>query len=140
EAENPRSRWIQGTAETGPLDAPCGLVTAGVSIHWMDPDVVMPHFSAALARGGRLAIVNMDSTYGEQEWRGEFLTLNRAFSPPTHYQTKTEVVRAPQTPGHLLPEGETAAPPNAAEQMVDDYPAMLANTSPPPPTTPGPRA
>src|SRR5207249_11344890 len=41
-ADDPRIRWIQGTAEAAPLDPPYGLVTAGVSIHWLDPDVVMP--------------------------------------------------------------------------------------------------
>jgi len=139
-ADDPRIRWVQGTAEAAPLDPPYGLVTAGVSIHWMDPDVVMPRFGAALGPGGRLAIVDMDSTYGEQEWRGEFLTLIRAFSPLTHYESETQVVRALETSGHFVREGEAAAAPVTVEQSVDDYMAMLASTSSLSRTTLGPRA
>ena len=139
-ADNERIRWIQGTAETAPIDPPYGLVTAGISIHWMDPDVVMPRFGAALAPGGHLAIVDMDSTYGEQEWRGDFLTLIRAFSPITHYEWETELVRALETSGHFVREGEAAAAPVAVEQSVDDYMAMLASTSSLSRTTLGPRA
>jgi ubiquinone/menaquinone biosynthesis C-methylase UbiE len=128
-ADNARIRWIQGTAEEAPLSPPYGLVTAGVSIHWMDPDVVMPRFREALAPGGRLAIVDMDSTYGDQEWRGEFLELIRAFSPITHHVEKVELVRALETSGHFVREGESGAPPVTVEQSVDDYMAMLASTS-----------
>jgi SAM-dependent methyltransferase len=128
-ADNERIRWIQGTAESAPLDPPYGLVTAGVSIHWMDPVVVMPRFRESLARGGRLAIVDMDSTYGEQAWRGEFLTLIRAFSPIPHYVEKEERVRALEASGHFVREGERRVAPFPVEQSVDDYMAMLASTS-----------
>src|SRR5439155_9412240 len=40
--DSERIRWTLGTAETAPLDPPYGLVTAGASSHWMDPDAVMP--------------------------------------------------------------------------------------------------
>ncbi len=128
-ADNARIRWIQGTAEAAPLDPPYGLVTAGVSIHWMEPDIVMPRFGAALAPGGRLAIVDMDSTYGEQKWRGEFLELIRAFSPIPHHLEKTERVRALEASGHFVREGESGAQQSTVEQSVDDYLAMLASTS-----------
>ena len=139
-ADNERIRWIQGTAESAPLDPPYGLVTAGVSIHWMDPEVVMPRFAAALAPGGRLAIVEMDATYGDQPWRAEFLTLIRAFSPIAHYMEKDERVRALETSGHFVREGESGATPLAVEQSVDDYMAMLASTSSLSRTTLGARA
>jgi SAM-dependent methyltransferase len=128
-ADNKRIRWIQAAAEAAPLDPPYGLVTAGVSIHWMDPDIVMPRFGAALAPGGHLAIVDMDSTYGEQKWREEFLELIQAFSPITHYVGKVELVRALETSGHFVREGHSAAAPVMVEQSLDDYMAMLASTS-----------
>ncbi|HEY8787273.1 MAG TPA: class I SAM-dependent methyltransferase [Candidatus Limnocylindria bacterium] len=128
-ANNKRIRWIQGTAEEAPLDPPYGLVTAGVSIHWMEPDIVMPRFGAALAPGGRLAIVDMDSTYGEQKWRGEFLELVRAFSPIPHHLEKTERVRVLEASGHFVREGASGAQQSTVEQSVDDYMAMLASTS-----------
>jgi SAM-dependent methyltransferase len=139
-ADNARIRWIQGTAEDGPLDPPYGLVTAGVSIHWMDPEVVMPRFREALAPGGLLAIVDMDSTYSDQEWRREFLELIRAFSPITHHVEKVELVRALETSGHFVREGESGAAPVTVEQSVDDYMAMLASTSSLSRTTLGARA
>jgi hypothetical protein len=95
----------------------------------MDPDIVMPRFGAALAPGGRLAIVDMDSSYGEQEWRGEFLDLIRALSPITHHVDKVELVRSLETSGHFVREGEGGAPPVTVAQSVDDYMAMLASTS-----------
>lgn len=139
-ADNPRIRWIQGIAEAAPLDPPYGLVTAGVSIHWMDPDIVMPRFRQALAPGGLLAIVDMDSTYGDQQWRVEFLALIRAFSPITNYVGKVELLRALETSGHFVREGESDAPPIAVDQSVDDYMAMLASTSSLSRTTLGARA
>lgn len=139
-ANNERIRWTQGTAESAPLDPPYGLVTAGVSIHWMDPEVVMPRFRAALAPGGRLAIVDMDSTYGEHAWRGEFLELIREFSPIAHHVEKAELVRGLETSGHFVREGESGAAPVPVEQSVDDYMAMLASTSSLSRTTLGARA
>ena len=128
-ASNERIRWIQGTAEEAPLDPPYGLVTAGVSLHWMDPEVVMPRFRAVLAPEGHLAIVDMDSTYGDQEWRSEFLDLIRAVSPIKHPIDKVELVRALESSGHFVRQGESGAPPIPVEQSVDDYMAMLASTS-----------
>jgi SAM-dependent methyltransferase len=139
-ADNPRIRWIQRTAESAPLDPPYGLVTAGVSIHWMNPEVVMPRFRGALAPGGLLAIVDMHGTYGDQAWRGEFLELIRAFSPIAHYVEKVELVRALETSGHFVREGESIAAPVTVEQSVDDYMAMLASTSSLSRRTLGPRA
>jgi hypothetical protein len=95
----------------------------------MDPDIVMPRFGAALAPGGRLAIVDMDSSYGEHKWRGEFLDLIRALSPITHHVDKVELVRSLETSGHFVREGERGAAPVTVEQSVDDYMAMLASTS-----------
>jgi len=139
-ADSERIRWIQGAAETAPFAPPYGLVTAGVSIHWMDPEVVMPRFGAALVPGGHLAIVDMDSTYGEQEWRGEFLELIQAFSPITHHVGKVELVGALETSGHFVREGESSAVTVSVEQSIDDYMAMLASTSSLSRTTLGPRS
>jgi SAM-dependent methyltransferase len=139
-ADNARIRWIQGTAESAPLDPPYGLVTAAVSIHWMDPEVVMPRFRSALAPRGLLAIVDMDSTYGEQKWRDEFLELIRAFSPIKRHVGKVELLRELETSGHFVREGESEAAPVPVEQSVDDYMAMLASTSSLSRTTLGARA
>ena len=124
-----RIRWTLGTAESAPLDPPYGLVTAGQSIHWMDPDVVMPRFREALAPGGFLAIVDTESLYAPQVWRTELLALIEKFSPVKHHLGALELVRGLVDSGRFVQEGESAVAPVAYEQSVDDYMAMLASTS-----------
>lgn len=133
-------RWILGTAERCPLNPPYGLVTAGASIHWMDPDVVMQRFRDALAPGGRLAIVNSESVYAEQEWRGELITLIQAFSPITHHLEFVDLVRSLEASGYFAREGQCSAAPVPYEQSLDDYMATLASTSSLSRTTLGARA
>jgi len=139
-SDNERIRWIQGTAENAPLDPPYGLVTTGASLHWMDPAIVMPRFGEALAPGARVAIVDTDSIYGEQKWRGEFLTLIRAISPIAHHITTPDFVKVLEASGRFALEGQRSTAPVAVEQSVDDYMAMLASTSSLSRTTLGPRA
>lgn len=128
-ADNEHIRWIQGTAEGARLDPPYGLVTTGASLHWMDPDVVMPRFREALAPAGVLAIVNSESTYAQPEWRDEFIGLIRASSPIRHHLEFAELVRSLETSGHFIREGERKAVPVPYEQSLDDYLAMLGSTS-----------
>ncbi|OLC10011.1 MAG: hypothetical protein AUH39_03115 [Chloroflexi bacterium 13_1_40CM_67_9] len=138
-ADNERIHWTLGTAEAAPLNPPYGLVTTGASLHWMDPEIVMPRFRDALAPRGRLAIVDMDSVYAEHQWRGEFLNLIRAFSPIAHHISTVDFVKALETSGHFIREGQQAAAPVTVEQSPDDYLAMLASTSSLSRTTLGPR-
>ena len=128
-ADSERIRWIEGTAETARLDPPYGLITAGASIHWMDPDVVMPRFRAALATGGVLAIVNSESDYGEQKWRDEFIGLIRRFSPVSDHLEFVDLVKSLEASGRFARVGARRAAPVPYEQSVDDYVAMLASTS-----------
>ena len=138
--DSERIRWTLGTAETAPLDPPYGLITAGASIHWMDPDSVMPRFRAALAPGGVLAIVNSESVYAAQEWRDELIRLIQAFSPITHHLEFVDLVRSLEASGRFARDGQRSAAPVPYEQSVDDYMAMLASTSSLSRTTLGARA
>lgn len=138
--DSERIRWILGTAETAPLDPPYGLVTAGASIHWMDPDVVMPRFRDALAPGGVLAIVNSESDYAKEEWRDELIGVIQRFSPSTHHLEFVDLVRSLDASGHFTRVGARTATPVPYEQSVDDYMAMLASTSSLSRTTLGGRA
>lgn len=128
-SDNDRIRWTLGTAESVALDPPYGLITSGSSIHWMDPDLVMPRFRAALAPGAVLAIVNSESVYPKEEWRDEFLGLIRAFSPNPHHLEFAELVRSLETSGHFRRGGARKAQPVPYEQSLDDYMGMLASTS-----------
>jgi SAM-dependent methyltransferase len=135
-----RIRWILGTAESAPLDPPYGLVTAGASIHWMDPDVVMPRFRESLAPGAVLAIVNSESDYAKEAWRDELIAVIQKFSPSTHHLEFVDLVRSLEASGHFTRIGERTAAPVPYEQSVDDYMAMLASTSSLSRTTLGDRA
>src|SRR5258705_557663 len=42
--DDPRIRWILGRAEDVMLSPPYGLITSGASLHWMEPEIVMPRF------------------------------------------------------------------------------------------------
>jgi SAM-dependent methyltransferase len=139
-SDNERIRWIQGSAESARLDPPYGLITSGASIHWMDPDLVMPRFRVALAPGGYLAIVNSESVYPKAEWRDEFLGLIRAFSPTPHHLEFSDLMRSLEASGHFTRAGTRATVPAPYEQSVDDYMAMLASTSTLSRTTLGTRA
>ena len=139
-SDNDRIRWTLGTAESVALDPPYGLITSGSSIHWMDPDLVMPRFRASLAPGAVLAIVNSESVYPKEEWRDEFLGLIRAFSPNPHHLEFAELVRSLETSGHFIRGGTRKAQPVPYEQSLDDYMGMLASTSTLSRTTLGPRA
>ena len=140
DGDSERIRWVLGTAESAPLDPPYGLITAGASIHWMDPDVVMPRFRASLAPGGVLAIVNTESDYAKQEWRDEFIALIRAFSPIAHHLEFVDLVRSLEASGHFTRVGARTAAAVPYEQSLDDYMAMLASTSSLSRTTLGGRA
>jgi SAM-dependent methyltransferase len=137
---NERIRWMAGRAESVALDPPYGLITSGASIHWMDPDLVMPRFREALAPGGFLAIVNSESVYPDQGWRDELLALIRAFSPTPHHLEFSDLVRSLEASGHFIREGGRTAAPVPYEQSLDDYLAMLASTSTLSRTTLGERA
>jgi SAM-dependent methyltransferase len=78
--DDPRIRWIRGTAESAPLDPPYGLITCGQSLHWMDHEVVMPRFAAALAAGGVLAALDRDEEYAPA-WRAQLVAIIRRYSP-----------------------------------------------------------
>jgi len=124
-----RIRWIVGRAEDVSLAPPYGLITAGASIHWMDPEIVMPRFKAALAPGAKLAIVDSESIYPEGEpWRVEFIGVIRRYSP-IHHDDLAALLKEFETSGRFVREGERATVPVAYEQSIDDYMAMLASTS-----------
>src|SRR5713226_8587120 len=68
---NPQLRWIHARTEDAPLDPPYGLITCGASFHWMDRDVVLARFREALAPGGRLAIVDIETV--RTTWRASII-------------------------------------------------------------------
>lgn len=78
--DDPRIRWIRGTAESARLDPPYGLITCGQSLHWMDHELVMPRFAGALAPGGVLAALDRDEEYAPA-WRAKLVAIIQRYSP-----------------------------------------------------------
>jgi SAM-dependent methyltransferase len=128
--QDPRIRWTRGRAEDVPLAPPYGLITAGASIHWMDPDVVMPRFRDALAPGARLAIVDMENVHPQgAPHRDEFVSVIQRHSALEHHDNFAALVTNLESAGYFGREGEHRTRPVPFEQSVDDYMAMLASTS-----------
>jgi trans-aconitate methyltransferase len=55
--DHPALAWIPDFAEDVVVRPPYGLIVAASSLHWMDWEVVLPHFRDLLAPDGVLAIV-----------------------------------------------------------------------------------
>jgi SAM-dependent methyltransferase len=125
--EDPRVRWIVGTAETAPLDGPYGLITCGKSIHWMDHDVVMPRFHDALAPGGALAGVDHDEDYPTL-WRDRLISIIERYSSnrPTAF---VDLFGDLQRRGLFERRGSQRTSTVPFEQSVDDFVRALQSTS-----------
>lgn len=126
--DDPRIRWILGRAEEAPLSPPYGLITVGASLHWMQPEIVLPRLRAALAPGAHLAILDTETTHSG-EWRTEFVDIIRRYSPLEHHLETHEMVVQLVAQGliGLIGEERTAAVP--FDQTVDDYLRLLGSTS-----------
>jgi SAM-dependent methyltransferase len=126
--DDPRLRWIVGTAETAPLDPPYGLITAGTSIHWVTPVVAMPRFASALAPGGRLAIVEKDD--GDFPLPG-LLDVVKRYSElhADKVDGFAERVAALEATGRFVKQGERHTAPISFRRTVDEYLEYLHSTS-----------
>ncbi len=140
--EDPRLRWIVGTAEDAPLDPPYGLITAGSSLHWMDHARAMPRFAAALAPGAHLAILETDD--GDLPLP-EMLQIVQRYSELTHHSDLLHVLgaisRAPgagcrhdsdgilETGGWFVKEGEQRTSAVTLRRGVEEYLEYLHSTS-----------
>ena len=126
--DDPRIRWSVGRAEDVPLAPPYGLITCGASFHWMDADVVLPRFRDALAPGGRVAIVDTETTHSGA-WRPEMTEIIRRYSPVMDHAETHEVVAQITERGLFVLEGEERTLPETFDQSVDEYLLLLGSTS-----------
>lgn len=125
---DPRIHWILGRAEDAPLSPPYGLITAGASLHWMKPEVVLPRFRDALAPGAYLAILNTEKTESGA-WRAQLLEVFERYSPLKDHLEVAEMVARDAKKGlfKLVGEERTAAVP--FDRSVDEYLKYLGSTS-----------
>jgi len=122
---DPKLRWILGTAEDVRLNGPYGLATAGTSVHWFDAARVMPRVNAALAPGARLAIVDIDD--GAHPMSGMLEIFDR-YSEGHHHEV-AEVLDDLVTQGHFAREGQRRLTPVTVRRSLDEYLEYLHSTS-----------
>jgi SAM-dependent methyltransferase len=126
--DDPRLRWTVGTAETAPFDPPYGLITAGTSVHWMTPDVAMPRFAAALAPGGRFAIVEKDD--GDFPLPGLLEVVKRHSELHADKIDRfAERIAKLEATGRFVKEGERRTAAVGLRRTVDEYVEYLHSTS-----------
>lgn len=75
---HPNIAWIVSTAETAPLSGPYDLVVAGVSIHWMDHEVLFPRLCTHIAADGLVVIIGGDEA-SAPPWAREWPELMRTW-------------------------------------------------------------
>jgi len=126
--DEPRIRWILGRAEDAPLSPPYGLITVGASLHWMQPDVVLPRFRDALAPGAHLAILNTETTHSG-EWHPQIVDVIQRYSPLEHHLETHEMVARDAAQGLVRLVGEERTAPVPFGRSVDDYLRLLGSTS-----------
>ena len=122
-----RLHWITGRAENAPLSPPYGLITAGASLHWVDPDVALPRLRDALAPGAVIAIVDTEPIHGPQ-W-ADLRAVIQAYSELDHHVDTPEFVDDLSSAGRFTIAGQLRTEPATFEQSIDDYIGMLHSTS-----------
>jgi trans-aconitate methyltransferase len=60
-ADHPNIRWVHARAEDAELAAPVDLVTAGASLHWMDPAELFPRLAEVMVPSAVLALIDGDA-------------------------------------------------------------------------------
>ena len=119
---DPRLRWIEGSAEEAVLHAPYGLITAGAAVHWFDETRAMPRFAAALAPGARLALSEIeDEPVGDGSWARELTHIVKRYSEIKDYRDFPDVLRSLEDEGRFVREGETRTAPVRLRRTLAEF-------------------
>nr|BBH93404.1 hypothetical protein KTA_16030 [Thermogemmatispora argillosa] len=116
--DDPRIRWIHGRAEDVALTPPYALVTAGMSLHWMDWRRLLPRLARMLTPRGLLAILNLQQQ--AMPWQQEYRQLRRRFAdgPPA---LRPNLVAEFEQSGLFRQLGERQTAPLLMQQSIEDY-------------------
>lgn len=74
---HPNLNWMHGKVEEVSLNPPYSLITAGMSMHWLDWGVVFSIFSQILTPNGNLAIVY--NAFEKSPWHEEVRKLRHKY-------------------------------------------------------------
>jgi len=124
--DDQKLRWIAGTSEGGPLSGPYGLITAGASIHWMDPARTMPRLASALATGAKLALVDLRAGAHPLP---EMIDIIIRYSEVEHHKELSEIVTDLEASRHFSPEGERHTATRMVRRSLGEYLEFLHSTS-----------
>jgi SAM-dependent methyltransferase len=125
--DEPKLKWILGSAEDVPLSPPYGLITAGASLHWLNLDVALARFREALAPDAVMAVADTEIVHGSY-W-DELLAIIRAYSEIEHHTETPDLMEELGASGRFAIEGRQRTEALPFEQSVDDYIEMLHSTS-----------
>jgi SAM-dependent methyltransferase len=119
---DPRIRWVIGTAEDAPLDPPYGLATAGASLHWMDLERVFPRLVPTLVPGARLAILETEeSPIGDDSWLREADIITKRYDKPGDHLDIDDVMTDIETTGRFVREAERRTLPISIHRSIHEY-------------------
>ena len=116
--DSPRIRWIVGRVEDAPLDPPYGLVVAGMSLHCMDWEAVLPRIRSVLSPGGVLAIVNRGEA--PAPWRDAVREVIARHVPEKEYGA-SDIAAEFERRGLFVKHGEERTAPVPFSQPLDNY-------------------
>jgi SAM-dependent methyltransferase len=122
-----RVHWILGPAEDAPLSPPYGLITAGASLHWLDPDVALSRLREALAPDAVVAVADTEIVHGP--YRPELEAVIREYSEIDHHTETENLMDELGASGRFGIQGRHRTEPMPFEQSVGDYVKMLHSTS-----------
>ena len=124
--DHPNLRWILGAAESAPLDGPYALVTAGASLHWMDPVPTLSRLAAVTTEHACLTIVD---SYLEVPWRAELVPVVRGHSRNQNFDPVSTVADKLAAGGLLEIAGKVTTTPVPFTQSPEHYIEAFYSTS-----------
>jgi SAM-dependent methyltransferase len=125
--DDPKIDWICAKLEDAALHPPYGLITCGVSFHWMDADIALSRFAEALAPGGSLALVSGDGPAdppwhdAEVELMSDFIERLQGKRPQFLATGRAALERPVLEHPRFRRAGVRITAPHPVRQSVDDY-------------------
>jgi trans-aconitate methyltransferase len=118
--DNTKIRWIEGKIEDAALEPPYALITAGMSIHWMNWDKVAPRFLEAMTENANLAIIN--TQFSPNPWDEELKELRNRYSDVYSRQIKPpKVIEELEKQGRFEKRGSKETDTYTLSQSLGDY-------------------
>jgi ubiquinone/menaquinone biosynthesis C-methylase UbiE len=123
----PNLRWIVGAAETGDVEAPYALVTAGASLHWMRWKQTLARIARVLTPNAFLAIV--DHGHHDVPWSGELTEVIARHSRNPGHDPSFSLVSTLTASGLMNFAGRAFSAPVRFRQPVAAYIEQFHSTS-----------